>query len=458
MSGTTTIKNLDYFYDGQIRRYLEQIVRVFSGWQYQTGGTTPTIVMVPCLMSQSSSMVANIINNNSQNALQTTPMISVTLTNLRGRREEVQNPNLVDSRQVVEREIVNGAYTGNRGNSYTVDRIMPMPFEMSIQVDIWTSNLDQKMQLMEQILTVIYPGFDIQNSTNALDWTALTTVYVEDIVWTTRTIPIGANTGELEIGSIQLKIPFWLTAPAKVKRQTLIQQIITNVYSASKTSGNGSLVTNAGIDVGVADGLAEGAELIQVVTTPGNYAINVASGVITLIPQNNETLDWFSLINEYGTLKPTVSQLRLYDTPDFDKNSTYISGTIQLGSQPNELLWQITPNTLPANTLEAVTAVINPSKTSPGNNLNSPQTGSYYLILGDIVPCLAWGNLTASAQDIITYNGTSWSVSFDASTNTETQYVLNSYTGTQLKFDLTSKQWVLSVDRTYEKGYWELVL
>jgi hypothetical protein len=453
-ASTNNIKNLTYFYDGQIRRYLEQIVRAFSGWQYNTGGSSPLLTQVPCTMALSNSMVANIINNNSENAMPTCPMITVSLTNLRGRREDVQDPNFVDHRQVVERQIVNGVYTGNRGNSYTVDRIMPMPFEMQIQVDIWTSNIDQKLQLLEQILTVIYPSFDIQSSVNALDWTALTTVYVEDIIYTSRTLPVGANANELEIASINLKLPIWITAPAKVKRQTLINQIITNVYAAEEISGLGYINGDAGIREAVT-GLEQGAELLQVIVTPGNYAIKVSNGIITLIPNsmNYPALSWQNLIYEYGNINPGISQIRLYDT----FNSTnYIAGTIQLTSNPNQLEWTLIEDTLPTNTLNEITAVINPTKTFPGNGL-TPTAGSTYLILEEIEPCEAWGNLTAAANDIIEYDGSNWSILFNAATNGSTvQYVINSYSGTQLKF--INEQWILSVDQTYQKGYWELVL
>lgn len=464
MSGSTTptpspsnnIQNLNYFYDGQIRRYLEQIVRAFSGWQYSTGGATPVLTQVPCNMALTNTQVASIINNNTENAMISCPMISVSLTNLRGRRDDVQSPNFVDHRQVVEREIVGGYYTGNRGNSYTIDRIMPMPFELSIQVDIWTSNIDQKLQLLEQILTVIYPSFDIQNSTNALDWTALTTVYVEDIVYTSRTLPVGANANELEIATINLKLPIWLTAPAKVKRQVLINQIIANVYGAEKVSGLGYIKGDTGIQESIT-GLEQGAKLFNVVVTPGDYAVKLSNGIMTLLPNpsSNPAQSWEDLIYQYGNLNSGISQIRLYQTPDFTETSTYIAGTIQLGSDPTELEWTLITDTLPANTLNPVTAVLNPIKTFPGNGL-TPIAGSTYLILEKIVPCAAWGNLTAFPNDIISYDGINWSVYFTAATATTTQYVVNSYSGTQLQF--TNGQWILSVDQTYQKGYWQLVL
>lgn len=434
-----TIRNLDYFYSAQIRRYLEQIVANFSGFYYQTGGDTPTQVMVPCKMALTNAMVASIINNNSDNVANACPMIAVSVSQLRGRREDVQNPHFVDSLQVVERQIVNGKYTSQRGNSYTVDRIMPMPFELTVTVDIWTSNYDQKLQLLEQILPVIYPGFDIQNGVNALDWTALTTVLVDDIVYTSRAVPIGTNTTELEVASIILKMPLWLTVPAKVKQQKVIHEVITNVNGGEKINNE---ITITG-------------PLLQEVTTLHNYGIKINGNIVTLIPQLNTTITWKELIEKYNIIKPTVSQLRLYnDSPKEGYDRPYIAGTIQYTNNPNELYWQIIPSTLPANTINSITGVINPLNTNPDTGLE-PVNGNSYLILHDIAPGSTWGGLKAYTNDIITYND-GWTVTFNAAKTNTLEYVLNMYSGTQLKF--LNGSWVLSIDGTYDNYMWGLFL
>lgn len=437
------IHNLDYFYDAQIRRYLEQLVRAFSGFQYQTGMNAsgqPQLVMVPCRMANTSRMTAAIMRNNSDNTLLTCPLIALNLVSLAGRREDVQNPNSVESLTVTERQIVDGKYTTNQGNSFTVDRIMPLPFQLMVDLDIWTSNLDQKLQLAEQILTVIYPTFDIQNGVNPIDWTSLTTVFVEDITLTSRSMPLGANE-EIDIMTIHLRLPIWLSPPVKVKRQRLIQQIITNISSATEVNGV----------------LEEGALLSTVITTPGNYSINVLKGVITLNPDGpTDVTTWESLLSLYGVLEPTISVLNLYKTDDIH-NSAPISGTIQLGSQPNQLLWQINPLTLPPNTLTAISGVIDPLRTSPLTGA-AVVDGTRYMILNDIAPSVAWGNVTAYENDIIQYSSDigSWSVTFSAHETTTTQYVLNLFTGSQMQWN--GSEWVMTVDGFYGPGYWTLNL
>ena len=85
-----------------------------------------------------------------------------------------------------------------RGNSYTVERIMPRPWDMNISVQVLTSNQDQMYQLQEQIMAIFVPQIEIQNSDNPLDWTALTIMKLEDVEFNSRTIPVGSFIRSIE--------------------------------------------------------------------------------------------------------------------------------------------------------------------------------------------------------------------------------------------------------------------
>ena len=58
---------MDYFYDGQIRRYVTQFMRVFIGFKYKTGGDTPVEKHVPVMYGDLTRQVASIIKDNSEN-------------------------------------------------------------------------------------------------------------------------------------------------------------------------------------------------------------------------------------------------------------------------------------------------------------------------------------------------------------------------------------------------------
>lgn len=450
------ISQYDFIYSAQLVRFLEQIVRAFSGFSYQTGtvaGQPPQTVLVPCRIASSNRMVANLLSNLSENTLLSVPLITVYQTGLRGRREDLQNPIYVDTRQAFERNIrPDGSYGPDRGNAYTVDRLMPLPFSMDVQVDIWTSNLQQKYMLIEQILPAIYPQFEIQNSSNALDWTAVTLCMVDDdFTFSSRTIPVGTN-DEIDVMTIQLKLPIWLSAPAKVKRISRIEQVVANVSQGE-------------LDPAI-DALTIEAPLGQIIVTPKDACIAVNGATITLLTAKYGTLttngdlpSWSNLIDRYGTLLPTQSKIKLFI--DGSIAGGFVTGVLQYGAESNQLLWTVDAVTLPVNTLSPIDGVVDPLRSFPGDGLTPAIDGQRYLLINDIgtmASTVAWGTLAAYTNDIIEYaaGANAWIVSFAAATATPGQYVLNQFTGRQLRW--TGSMWTMSIDGSYGPGYWRLGL
>jgi hypothetical protein len=206
-----------------------------------------------------------------------------------------------------------------------------------------------------------------------------------------------------------------------------------------------------------------GSMLNQVIVTPGDCAIAVDGNTITLLDNKGHDMlsdgnlpSWRDLLNTYGRFHTGQSQLRIMLTDDIE--GAYVAGTLQWGPTDNTLIWTIDADTLPANTLAAVDAVIDPLRSSPINGLPSPVDGTRYLLVNDIGASAAWGNINASSNDIIAYNGTlhQWQVSFDASNITAINYVLNLHTQRQLRW--SGNEWLMSIDSLYFPGYWRLAL
>lgn len=447
-----TISQYDFWYDRTMVRYLEQLVRGFSGFSYQTGGNAGVIqtLLVPCRIATTSRMVANLMANLSENTLLSVPLISIYQTGLRGRREDLQSTAFVDTLQVFERNIApDGSYGPKRGNAYRVDRIMPLPFTMDVQVDIWTSNLQQKYMLIEQILPVIYPQFQIQNSDNALDWTANTICMVEDdITFSSKTIPVGTS-DEIDVMSINLRLPIWLSPPAKVRRLSRIEEVVANVTQ-------GTVDANTGF-------LEPGQVLGQIIVTPDESWVSINGTVVTLLGANDQDArpdgsmpSWLSLFNQYGTFVPLQTTLQLFINQDIQ--GAFVTGTLQYTGTINQLVWSVDPMTLPANTVPAINAVIDPTRTFPGAGLPSVTDGQRYLLIDNIGSSLAWGTLSAQMNDIIQYSAGSglWTVNFSAASTTTSQYVLNSFTGRQLRW--TGTEWAMAIDGSYRPGYWRLLI
>ena len=156
-----------HFYDGQIRRYILQITRFFSNFYVKYGDGT--LVRVPVMYGGSDRQVANIIKDNSENKVNSAPRIAVYITALDLDRDRLGDSTFVGKLHIRERDIIDGAYTGTQGENYTVERIMPTPYKLSVKVDIWTTSTDQKLQIMEQILVLFNPSVEIQTTDNYID-------------------------------------------------------------------------------------------------------------------------------------------------------------------------------------------------------------------------------------------------------------------------------------------------
>jgi hypothetical protein len=156
----------------------------------------------------------------------------------------------------------------------------------------------------------------------------------------------------------------------------------------------------------------------------------------------------------------------MFPYPD-DVGYHEIAGTVAYDpTDPTQLLFTPFAQTLPANTLPAVNAIIDPTTVTVDSTIYRPAAGTRYLILKPIgnantQSSVAWSgslnnsNLIANANDIIEYNGNQWTVSFD-STNSGVQYVAN--LNTTIQYRWTGETWVKSYEGLYKSGFWSLVL
>ena len=98
---------MDYFYDAQLRRYLLQFMRIFSGFQVAEGvrnGTT-NYNKVPVRYADMQRMVAHILTKGSENMVNSTPFLACNVTSLLVARDRTQDPMLVSKVQVAERQL-----------------------------------------------------------------------------------------------------------------------------------------------------------------------------------------------------------------------------------------------------------------------------------------------------------------------------------------------------------------
>jgi len=461
-----------HFYEGQVRKFLTQFIRILSNFSVETGKASDGSVAlraVPVVYGDPTRQVSNIIRNNSENALNYAPKIACYVRELNYDRERMQNPYHIEKQHLRERDVdSDGNYTNQLGAGYTVEKVMPSPFRLEVTADIFSSNTDQKLQILEQILYLFNPDFEIQKTDNYIDWTSLSYIELGNITFSSRTIPVGADT-EIDVATLQFSMPIWLSPPVKVKKLGVVQKIIMSIYDD---------------DGGIAKGLIDGELTSRSYITPNNFGLLVTGNQLRLLgstgtnvksggdgfqtganePNNFDpfetfgpAVNWKVLLDQYGKVTNGTSQIRLTQP-----NGNEIVGTIATTSLDDTiLLYTIDGDTIPSNSLTAVKKIINPATFDPG----TPANGDRYLVINDVGDSTAsfqsqtWGTLVASVGDIIEYNSSTskWNVAFDASNPDSTQhYVTNLNTGIQYRFNGT--EWVKSYEGVYTQGNWSIVL
>lgn len=457
-----------FFYDEQIRRFLLQFTRIFSNFQIEYGkdeSGAPTLYRVPVRYGDSSRQVQSVLQNNSPNSMPAAPLMSFYITQMKYARDRVQEPYHVNRIQVRQRtwDAENETYETTQGNAFTVERLMPVPYNLEIALDLWTTNTNQKLQLLEQIVTLFNPSLELQSTDNFIDWTSLSVVELTDVNWSSRSIPQGTDSN-IDVATLRFMIPIWISSPAKIKKLGVVEKIIASVFDANGDAANA--VVDSNLLLGTREKI-----------TPFGYKILLLNDQIQILPQSttvsdsinfnlsvpaadsDSTLTWPELIAVYpGNLRPGISQIRFEDS----RVDHEIVGTVVIHpSDSRFLLFSVDPDTLPSNSLDPIDAIVNPLTAGPGSGLLAPAIGQRYLLIDDIGdignqdPAAAWGDLVAKANDIIEYNGTDWSVSFISSTITSTQYVTNITTGIQYTWN--DQRWIKSYQGFYQGGNWSLV-
>ena len=455
----------NYFYDNQIRRFLIQVARVFSDWQV-TKGKDPAgndiLVRIPIQYGDSSRMAAAQIANNSPSSLPSAPMISYYISGLEYDQKRTQDPTFVDNLSVRQRTYnpETQHYEQTQGQAFTVERIMPVPYTLRITVDVWTTNYQQKLELIEQLGVLFNPSLEIQSTDNFIDWTSLSVVYQDGLTFSSRSIPAGSG-NPIDILSWKFYMPIWISSPAKIKKLGVIHKVIASIFQGHALTdmqddhlllGTREKITPYGYKI-----LLLG-NTLQILPADQPLIPNNASPELPYPP--NTAIYWSAVLGIYGTIKPGVSQIWLQSS----SMDTPIVGTIAFNPNDDRLLiYNIDADTLPQNTLPSVDSIINPQSKGPDSGLPSVANGQRYLIVEPIGapssdPSMSWGGLVANANDIIQYDSTQakWIVSFNSHATITTQYVTNLTTQVQYKYE--DNVWIKSYDGFYDQGDYSIVI
>ena len=465
----------DFFYDGQVRRFITQFMRLVSNIQVEFGkdrNGAVALQRVPVYYGDSSRQVASILKNNSESTLSAVPAMAVYVSSLSYDRERVQDPFLVSKVRLRERlyDPATGQYKSQQGDVVSIDRPMPTPYKLTLKLDIWTSNTEQKLQLLEQLMVMFNPAMEIQNSDNYVDWGSLSAVFLTDMSWSSRTVPVGTEE-PIDIATMTFEMPIWISAPVAVKKFGAVAKMVMNLYDSQGNISedildNGTLFSNRTFGP-----LRRGVLLTNntlILLKPQDIASARGSASKSFIEVEfgyklGTTDSWPAFFDTFGHFQNGISQVKLRTADDHE-----IVGTVTLHpTDTSKLLFSPFVDTLPANTLRPINAIIDPLNVIVNSTILNPAEGTRYLLLHDIgqysnlETSVVWhgpegNNFVAHANDIIEYKGGGWIQSFNSRSSTNIEYVTNPTT--QIQYRWHDDTWLKSVEGEYPEGSWTLSL
>lgn len=301
--------NIKYYYDEQFRRTLLHIIRVFGSFEVRSGLDNNGNVKyrkVPCRYAGFSRQSMYLINGMSENIMQTAPIITVNVQSLKIDRKGQRAPASLSTIVGVNESPDVNSYTKKLDKIEHVERMNPIPWDLVFNINIWTTNLTNKMEIWEQIATLFDPAINLQLSNNPLDWTSLSTVELIDSSFSTAGFPEGTDTN-LDVATMTFKTTIHFSLPAIVQKAKLIQQIVTNIQTGLDE-----------VDLGAND-------IITDVYTPNNMCIKAERSVKTANTEEYILTLVNSSMNEVvnGNIYSWNTYFKYLDT-DYDEKNTEI--------------------------------------------------------------------------------------------------------------------------------------
>ena len=406
-----------FFYDKQIRRYITQFIRMVSNFQVEFGkdrNSNTTLQRVPVIYGDSSRQAAAILKQNSENYLNSTPAMAVYIAGMDYDRSRIMNPTYVDKMNLRERyyDSQTGQLATTQGDTFTVERLMPVPYKLTLKLDIWTSNTEQKLQILEQICTLFNPALEIQSTDNYVDWTSITYVLLSQVNWSSRTVPVGTDTN-IDIATLTFELPIYISAPALVKTLGVVQKIIASIYDAD---GN--------IDTAIYD---ETNLLSRQYLTPLDYGVILLNDELRLVKYNDPVVDNFGqqFVKELAANVSANANIVLTDTDGITSGMLITGlnqrgiGTITANTDSNSVIGVSTTFTTDLRVgttlvsvnnvdLGVVSNIVSNTELVLASNCNANVTANGYNFINNVtVPntkVVSVNGITVLANDLVTGN------------------------------------------------------
>lgn len=233
----------NYYYNSQFRKHIIQFMAIFSGLKVSIGkndfNSENNLIEVPVVYGSRDRVVSHIFSSQTQNKMLKLPMMSAQFISMELAVDRLSGQN--QERKEVKLK---------RGGSIPDDLqqhslLKPVPYRVTMELGINTSNTDHHFQVLEQILLLFNPSLQIQVSDTYGNMQNIVEVFLGSINLE-ENYPAGT---EQRIVSSTLNFEFvmYLSAPVNL-RNNIIKEIQLRISASNDISQDPSLINKNKID------------------------------------------------------------------------------------------------------------------------------------------------------------------------------------------------------------------
>lgn len=208
-----------YYYNGQLKKAIKVFANIFAGMHVRTGlnacGEYDEIE-VPIRYGSTDRVASAIAARNTQNQLYTLPIMSCYMTGIELAPERLHGVNTVDRRTYLEQ----GAVYPDEVKA--LRRVMPIPFNLQMELAIHASNTEQAYQILEQLMILFDYDLQVQFNDATFDWGKISKVTLTGL-GNEESYPNGTER-RIIVWNMTFDFPIWISPPYEV-RTDIIQSI-----------------------------------------------------------------------------------------------------------------------------------------------------------------------------------------------------------------------------------------
>jgi len=239
----TDISTENYYYNKQLRKHIVQFMAIFAGLKVSVGkndfASQTNLMTVPIVYGSRDRVVSHIFSDQTQNKMLRLPVMSAQLTEMELFTDRLSGQN----QERKEVKLKRGGAIPDDLQQHTM--LKPIPYNISMELAINTSNTDQHFQMLEQILLLFNPSIQIQVSDAYGNQQSIIEVFMQSISLD-EDYPAGTDT-RIVSSTLLFTYCLYLSAPVNL-RDEIIKEIQIRVGVSDDLS-----VTPASINEGNLD-------------------------------------------------------------------------------------------------------------------------------------------------------------------------------------------------------------